>query len=72
MATKHTYHNAGSGRGRFLAVLSPAAEMESFFKEAGSPVEDPANPPAPTPPDMGRFLALSNKYHINNLLPTEQ
>lgn len=68
----HTYHNAGSGCGRFLAVLSPAAEMEGFFKEAGVPVEDPAHPPAQTPPDMERFLTLSHKYHMDNLLPTEQ
>ncbi len=68
----HTYHNVGSGRGRLLGVLSPAAEMEGFFKEAGRPVDDQAHPPAPTPPDMERFLALSRKYHIEMLLPTEQ
>lgn len=68
----HTYHNAGSGRGRFLAVLSPAADMEGFFKEAGIPVEDQAHPPAPIPPDMERFLTLSHKYKMDNLLPSEQ
>ena len=52
-------------------VLSPAAEMEGFFQEAGLPVEDPAHPPTPPPPDLERFLAISRKYHIENLLPTE-
>ncbi len=68
----HTYHNVGSGRGRLLGVLSPAAEMEGFFKEAGLAIEDAAHPPAPTPPNMERFLAISRKYHIENLLSTEQ
>lgn len=67
----HTYHNVGSGTGRLLGVLSPAAEMEGFFKEAGILVEDKAHPPAPAPFDMERFLAICRKYHMENLLPTE-
>jgi quercetin dioxygenase-like cupin family protein len=67
----HTYHNVGSGLGRVLGVLSPAADMEGFFMEAGLLVEDPTHPPAPAPFDMERFLALSRKYHMENLLPTE-
>jgi quercetin dioxygenase-like cupin family protein len=59
----HTYHNVGSDRGRLLAVLSPAAEMEGFFKEAGLAIEDAAHPPAPAPWDMERFLAICHKYH---------
>lgn len=59
----HTYHNVGSGRGRLLAVLSPAADMEGFFKEAGLAIEDAAHPPAPPPWDMERFLAICHKYH---------
>lgn len=68
----HTYHNVGMGPGRLLGVLSPAAEMEAFFREAGLPVEDPAHPPTPTPPDLERFLSISSKHHIENLLPAEQ
>ena len=37
--------------------------MEGFFKEAGLALEDAAHPPAPTPPEMERFLAISRKYH---------
>jgi quercetin dioxygenase-like cupin family protein len=66
----HTYHNVGSGRGRLLGVLSPAAEMEGFFKEAGLLVEDPTQLPAPAPIDFERFLAISSKYHMDVILPT--
>lgn len=59
----HTYHNIGSGRGRLLAVLSPAAEMEDFFKEAGVAIEDAAHPPAPAPFELEKFLAVAQKYH---------
>ena len=59
----HTYHNVGSGRGRLLGVLSPAADMEGFFTEAGFPVDDQTHPPTPPPFDMERFLALCHKYH---------
>ncbi len=75
----HTYHNVGLGRGRLLGVLSPATEMEGFFKEAGVPIDDPAHDPAhrPTsaPFDLDRFLAVCHKYHIRiveDAAPTEQ
>jgi quercetin dioxygenase-like cupin family protein len=67
----HSYHNVGTGVGRLLGVLSPAAEMEGFFKEAGILVEDKANLPAPAPFDMERFVAISLKHHMVMLLPTE-
>jgi quercetin dioxygenase-like cupin family protein len=59
----HTYHNVGAHRGRLLAVLSPAAEMEGFFKEVGIAVEDVAHLPEPAPFDMEKLIAISEKYH---------
>jgi quercetin dioxygenase-like cupin family protein len=63
----HTYHNVGANYGKLLAVLSPAAEMEGFFKEVGIAVEDAAHLPEPAPFDMEKLLAISEKYHQHML-----
>ena len=61
----HTYQNAGATSGRFQAVLSPATDMEGFFRTIGTPVTDRANLPAPAgPPDHEQFLAIARRYHI--------
>ncbi len=67
----HSYHNIGSVPGRLLGVLSPAAEMEGFFREAGVHVEDASQPPTLDPPDMGAFIAIAGKYNMTFTPPTE-
>ncbi len=70
-AILHTYHNVSAGHGRLLGVLTPAGDMEAFFREAGIPLDDPDNPPAPAgPPDMAAFLAICGKHHIEFVGPS--
>ena len=67
----HTYQNVGQGIGRLFGVLSPATEMESFFREVGEP-DDPARPLSPTDPiDLPRVMAAAARHRVVFLPPTE-
>jgi quercetin dioxygenase-like cupin family protein len=58
----HGFKNVGSTPGTMLAVFEPAGVMVNFFNDLGVEVDDPANPPAPTPPDMAKVGGLFQKY----------
>ena len=65
----HTYKNIGDDFGRLIGVVSPAAEMEGFFREALDRVADPSETPAlDTQPDFSRLMAASAKYNFEFVL----
>jgi quercetin dioxygenase-like cupin family protein len=67
--TVHTYVCAGPGRGRMLVLATPGG-LERFFAELGEPAVDREHPPAPAgPPDVGRMVAIANKYGIEIVGP---
>lgn len=61
----HNYKNVGATPGRFIAIQSPAG-MEHFFREIGSPIADPLNPPQPAGPPSDaqrqRMMEIITKY----------
>jgi quercetin dioxygenase-like cupin family protein len=61
----HGFRNVGDTAGKVLLTLEPAGNMEVFFEEVGIPVEDKANPPAPSdPPDMEVLMKAFAKHNI--------
>ena len=68
--TVHGFTNTGETAARMLILVSPGGIHEQFFVEAGEPIADPTNPPAPSgPPDFPRLLAVAAKYGIEILPP---
>lgn len=68
--TVHAFTNTGDAPARLLIVVTPGGIHEQFFAEAGEPIADPANPPAPSgPPDVQRLIAIAAKYGIEILPP---
>ena len=61
----HSYKNIGEDYGRLIGVLTPAAEIEGFFREGLERITDPeAKPSLDMQPDMGRIMAASEKYNL--------
>jgi quercetin dioxygenase-like cupin family protein len=68
--TVHAYTNTGDAPGRMLIMTNPGGIHEKFFAEAGEPIADPSNPPAPSgPPNIPLLLAVAPKYGIDILPP---
>ena len=72
MGTPHAFTNVGTELARMLVVVSPAGILEAYFAEIAEPIADLAHLPAPadTPSDMGKILAVAQKYGIEMLPPT--
>lgn len=65
----HSYKNVGEDYGRLIGVLTPAAEIEGFFREGLEPVADPSGKPSlDMQPDMARVMAASEKYNLSFLV----
>jgi quercetin dioxygenase-like cupin family protein len=60
-AIPHRYLPKEPGPVRVLWLLSPAG-FEEFWREIGTPVQEGAEAPAPTPPDAVRMGELGRKY----------
>ena len=66
--TPHTYAVVGDRPGRTMLVLTPGAEMERFFAEAGERV-GPGEPAPAGPPDIPAMLATAQKHGIGFVGP---
>ncbi|CAN5591677.1 hypothetical protein BH23CHL2_BH23CHL2_10250 [soil metagenome] len=65
----HSYKNIGDDYGRLIGVLTPAAEIEGFFREGLEPVADPSGQPTlDMEPDMARVMAASEKYNLRFMI----
>lgn len=68
--TVHAYTNSGATPARMLIMVTPGGIHEQFFVEAGKPLADPADPPAPSgPPDVPQLIAIAAKHGIDILPP---
>lgn len=68
--TVHAFTNTGDTPARLLCLLTPGGIHEQFFAEAGEPIDDIANAPAPSgPPNISQLVAISAKYGIEILPP---
>ncbi len=63
----HWFEVSGSGPARLLQLNTPAG-LEQFFAELGTPFLESPTPPTGEP-DMGRLVALAEKYRIDLLPP---
>ena len=64
----HTYKNLRSTTGRLLVVVTPAG-LERFFEEIGETPMYKSYPPLIDPPNMGKLMAVTQKYHIEIRVP---
>ena len=69
--TPHTYAVVGDRPGRTMLVLTPGAEMERFFAEAGERVMPGQPAPAGTP-DFTAMIAAAQKHGLAFVGPADQ
>jgi quercetin dioxygenase-like cupin family protein len=62
----HGFQVTSETPARLLQFNLPAG-VERFFIEAGEPASDRTQPPGP--PDFGKIMSLSAKYHMEILAP---
>ena len=58
----HSFRNVAATAGKTLWTVVPGAKFEKFFEELGSL-------PTDGPPDMGKVVAIFNKYDMEVLPP---
>ncbi len=61
--TVHTFSNRGTRDARLLLIISPAGFEHAFAEMAE------VAPSADQPPDMGRLLAIADKYNLEIVGP---
>jgi quercetin dioxygenase-like cupin family protein len=65
----HSFRNTSASSATMLCWATPAG-VEKFFMEIGTKVEDPlAPPPAVTPDDIEKVMAIAPKYGITIVPP---
>ena len=67
----HASKNEETTRSRMVVIVSPAG-LENCFVEMGQPVTDTSAPATPSgPPDIEKLVAITQKYGIELLPPSE-
>lgn len=62
--SRHTFWNSGTTTARMLIVVTPSG-LEKFFAEVGREATDrSSSPPAVTPADIEKLLAVAPKYGL--------
>jgi quercetin dioxygenase-like cupin family protein len=65
----HNFRNVGDGDARMIVMTTPGG-LERFFEAAGVPAADRVStPPAPTPQDKARMLAIAAAHGVELLVP---
>jgi hypothetical protein len=69
----HAFRVEGVVPARLLQLTTPAG-IEQGFVEMGEPATSPVLPPPhiPTPEEIGRMMAISAKYNVEQLGPPPQ
>jgi mannose-6-phosphate isomerase-like protein (cupin superfamily) len=61
--TLHTYKNIGSGRGRFLVILTPGG-FENLWREIGERARQDTLPMPALDGMLEKLIALAPQYHL--------
>lgn len=64
----HSFRNVGEQSAKFLCWLTPAG-LEKFFIEVGTTVSEKNIPPAVTPAEIEKLMAIASKYGLEILPP---